>query len=198
MTTATINNNNNNNNTNANNANINGTNNTTADKDDAAGDDVSMTTSMEPDASALAILPLPSSTIPASIEQAPYLRIGQPKYNYYYSRRDDGPGLHYECERGSDHAVRDGNGKRLHLVIQNGRLTAVDAPMGCTRNCAVTSAFPIFDTDRDGLDAGWHTWRVNKNYYGQPDWSEWTLTCETTHLPRSLAPPPPMQMLAAG
>ena len=74
------------------------------------------------------------------------IRIGPEKYHYEYTQMS--PFL-WECSRGSDWAA---DGDALCLALnENGQWTAFDALGG----------WPVFQTDEDWTQPGWHAWRVN-------------------------------------
>jgi hypothetical protein len=110
-----------------------------------------------------------------------YLRIGPKRHNYKYSLWCEGV---YFCCRGSDEAVNLGTNERLVLLqTANARWTAFDVAMDKTPLEAETVGIPVFDTDENAVEAGWHTWRSNYNRsQSSPDWRSTGLLCETTLL----------------
>jgi hypothetical protein len=110
-----------------------------------------------------------------------YLRIGPARHNYKYHLVCQGI---YWCCRGSDAARALGHDDKLVLLqTENGRWTAFDLPNGRAPYEAEAFGIPVFDTDEDAVEEGWHTWRSNYNRsQSSPDWRSTGLLCETTLL----------------
>ena len=110
-------------------------------------------------------------------------RIGPVRHAYNYNKVAEGV---WRCERGSDEA-RDTH--RLVLCRSpTGQWTAYDVclskldQLDGTRDW-MDSAIPVFDTEENPMEAGWHTWRTNWNRHrSEPDWRATGLSCETTHI----------------
>ena len=64
-------------------------------------------------------------------------------------------------------------------MAANGRWAAFDTNDPATPE----NGIPVFDTDENPIEAGWHTWRSNYSRdRSAPDWQSTGLRCETTHL----------------
>ena len=108
----------------------------------------------------------------------PMLRIGPARLRYNYTRLSKD---HYQCERGSDWAP---NGWTLHLLLAFGSWVALDVPPDASTAADVMLVgVPIFRSNSNVLEEGWHEWETNYGaHVSRQNWRATNLRFPTVHL----------------
>ena len=128
---------------------------------------------------AMSIVAQTPDTTPAVFAQR--LRIGPARHGYVHALLHPGVCLGiWKCDRGSDWARPS---EVLFLFQTGGFWVAADAEEWETSLEAIAATGqPIFRTEENALEPGWHTWQTNPAGRGSTEWRSTNLSCATTML----------------